>query len=289
MNVLEKGKQASAFLAELAGKKVDPAPFILWIGAAPNCGKSATIKLLEMNNIIDQQHTIVISGFMKGHKDYQHMRQNGVMHPEKTLGMVDEYYDTLESLVRESVQKGCSIVIEDHADHPHQVQRIMDIIDRAEKPYEKVMIGMALGRKRYLEKTEQRAEKGKQVDHSRALGMVRAFSEHWNAYIPLFDYVQLYFRGGKGKPKLIAEFFDHGRREEIYDQETYASFRAQRHIDPGSPPESAWKIAEDAAKVKANGAGVAKGGERGEKRDWRGLSHVIMRNLGAHKEPMAER
>lgn len=228
--------------------------------STPRGGKSTFTQILKGKGIVDPDRTLIISSkLFHEWEEKNRAKKQGVSHPENTDALRPEYHDAVVKLIEAALKKRISITIEDQADQPEWLNKIVQLVNTNGEGYDKILLGIAQDRARYFIKMKEREESGKQADHPRTLNAFKTFSSNWDAYSGLFTDSLLYFRAGYDVPKLLAWFSNHGEAKSIYDAERYEHFRNQRNLDTSIDPEKAWDTATGVAEPANQRRGLAEG------------------------------
>lgn len=174
-------------------------PYAIIIAGGPTSGKSTLIAALRRAGVLPNSDGIVTINKkpfseLPEYSKYPHSR-----HPEKTLRLVDEYWDLLCYMIEEAAKKKMPMIIEEHCDDVPVVKEIAAILSR--NGYETALIGMTTTPDAYFEHERERCKKtDKSPDHPWALECHTTLAEEWGKYIKLFDFSLLMKRNAKGPP-----------------------------------------------------------------------------------------
>lgn len=185
----------------LKGGRPSDKPFAIIIAGGPTAGKSTLIRALRKTGVIPDKGVVTINkrpfAELPEYSNLAHAR-----HPEKTVSIMNEYFDLLHYIVEEAAKKKYPLVIEEHCDYLHVTKKLADLLKA--HGYETAIVGMTTTPEAYFTHENRRCEaKHKNADHPWALSCHRQLAKHWEKYTKLFDFSILVKRNSKEQPLTV--------------------------------------------------------------------------------------
>lgn len=142
-------------------------------------------RLMIHENVIDPNHSVIITPLTYMPMP-EFIARFHYQHPEKSLLLVEEYYDITKKIVHKAMEQGLNVVFVDQADDR---EAIIDILNHTKKQnYASSIVGLTMSPEAYYAASQLWLTKFNRIpDHSRGFGDLREFSENWPYYKNIFD------------------------------------------------------------------------------------------------------
>lgn len=218
----------------LFDQKTSERPELIVLAGGSGVGKSTMVKTLKRIKAIDEATLEITPELIK--KLEPRLRKGSLSrHPEKSPENLDLYYETRDRMVVDCLERGISVVLDDHCDDLKRQQQLMQKVNETNPHIETALLGLFLAPQ---EQEKRLVGKGVALktgrDYEFAMENVKNFSNNFPELVKLFG-SSILIENNDEKNVAAKYQYENGQLKKFEESDRYTDFAV--YSEPLAPPQ----------------------------------------------------